>query len=126
MSSDCVVSLQWANLLAFRNTRVEADLGFSEYIVHCEHRESWQQNSALKESKATLSAFALELMKKMNIRYRAPPMPVEMTMRQSDAQALQFADFPPPRARTATDPADGNTDFDLESVEALFGKRMEI
>jgi hypothetical protein len=31
-------SLQWIGLNAFRNTRVEADAGFVEYIIICQHR----------------------------------------------------------------------------------------
>jgi hypothetical protein len=43
---------EWLNLSGFRATRVEADLGFIEYIVILQHRDSWQNVSALRASQA--------------------------------------------------------------------------
>lgn len=108
--------LQWAAFLAFRATRVEADLGFVEYIVVAQHRESWQNTGACLQSKAELSSFALELSKRMDMRYTAPPMPVDLTMK-SDA-------MPSIPENASNDGQQGhhrrNSSLDIGSVEAMF------
>jgi hypothetical protein len=71
---------EWGAFVAFRATRVEVDLGFVEYIVVAEHRESWQQAGIVNNSKAELTSFSLELSKKMNMRYRSPPMPIDLSI----------------------------------------------
>lgn len=73
---------EWMSLVAFRLTRIEVDLGFVEYIVCGQHRDSWQNIGALSNSKADLSSFALELQKKMNMRYRSPALPVDLSIIQ--------------------------------------------
>lgn len=42
--------------------------------------DSWQNIGALMNSKSDLSAFALEVSKKMGMFYRAPPLPVDLTL----------------------------------------------
>jgi hypothetical protein len=71
---------EWRAFLSFRATRVEVDLGFVEYSVAAEHRESWQQCGMVSQSKAELTSFCLELSKKMSIRYRSPSMPIDLSM----------------------------------------------
>jgi hypothetical protein len=46
-----------------------------------------QSVGALLNSKAELVTFALELTKKMNLRYKSPPLPVDLSVmqRQSDS-----------------------------------------
>lgn len=108
---------------AFRATRIEADLGFVEYAVNAQHRESWQNLGALLESKAQLSSFALELSKKMEMRYVSPPMPIDLNVRQNEAQLLNV---PVPDAidRDLNEPGDFSG-FDVaESVAAMFGTKL--
>jgi hypothetical protein len=78
-------------------------------------------------SKAELSSFALEVMKKMGMRYHTPSKPVELTFMNSmngtnkTVEPPEFAfseeevggEAMPPR-RVPSD------DFDMESVEAMF------
>lgn len=71
---------QWASFAAFRATRVDVEHASVEYIVAATHRESWQQIGALLQSKADLSSFALELQKKMGLKYKTPPTPVNLSM----------------------------------------------
>lgn len=109
---------EWRSFSAFRATLVQVDLGYIQYVLVVEHRESWQNISALLGSKAQLASFALELQKKMNIRYRSPPMPVDLTMNRGGESPFDFPDRPnrhPGRARTAT--AD---DASYASLSALF------
>lgn len=53
--------------------------------------ESWQNGGALSASKADLSSFCLELSKKMNMDYRLPPMPVDVTMKQPGDRRIDAA-----------------------------------
>ncbi|GKY96897.1 hypothetical protein MPSEU_000648700 [Mayamaea pseudoterrestris] len=69
---------EWRSLVAFRANRVEVDFGFVEYSVCAEHRESWQHLTMVNNSKADLTSFCLELSKKMNMRFRSPPMPIDL------------------------------------------------
>lgn len=123
---------QWIALTGFRATVVEADLGYVEYTVIAQHRESWQNVGALVNSKADLSSFALELTKKMNMRYRPPSLPVDLSLVQGDRPpGLQSS----AGAGAGTDDndnagaADGTTgshqshpSMDVESISAMFDK----
>jgi len=63
-------------------------MGFVEYIVVAQHRESWQTPGALLDSKAELSTFALELSKRMGMRYRSPAMPVDLTLKEGALRSI--------------------------------------
>jgi hypothetical protein len=80
---------EFASFVAFRATRVEADLGYVEYGAYALHRESWQETPTILQSKADLNSFALELSKKMNLRYRSPPMPVDLTLNRDTTRVTQ-------------------------------------
>lgn len=71
---------EWLAFSAFRMTRIEADLGFVEYKIVCQHRESWQQIGALLESLAALQSFAFERSRALDMTYKAPSRPIEMKM----------------------------------------------
>lgn len=70
---------EWIRLIGFRCTRVEADLGFMEYVIIIQHREAWQNLSAVLESKSDVFSFGLQAQKDLNMRYTAPAMPIEMS-----------------------------------------------
>lgn len=117
---------EWLSLVAFRVTRVEADLGFVEYIVVAQHREAWQNTGACLQSKADLSSFALEISKKMNMRYKSPPMPVDLTMRnppsynpfEQGSVPLAMPDTLDRDRSLATNADDDSVDF--SAVAAMF------
>ncbi|KAL7557213.1 hypothetical protein ACA910_001281 [Epithemia clementina (nom. ined.)] len=71
---------EWAGLLGFRTSRVEAQLNFVEYIVILQHRLTWQSLIPIKESRAAVASFCVEIQKQLGCHYSAPPMPVEITM----------------------------------------------
>jgi hypothetical protein len=56
---------------------------FCFQVVVLQHRESWQNVVALRVSQAEVSAFCHELQKKMDMKYKSPPLPVDLTMNQS-------------------------------------------
>jgi hypothetical protein len=64
---------------------VQADLGFIEYVVALQHRESWQNIGAILTSKAELASFCLELSKQLGMRYVQSPLPVHLEIDGSKA-----------------------------------------
>ena len=73
---------EWVALSRFRATRVEADLGYIEYAIDLQHRESWQNLASILMSKADLASFCLEVSKQLDMRYQAPSLPVDLTAYQ--------------------------------------------
>jgi hypothetical protein len=71
---------EWLSLVSFRATSVEADKGYIEYIVVGQHRESWISWGALRLSQSNLATFSLELSKKLDIRFKQPPLPVDLSI----------------------------------------------
>ena len=43
-------------------------------------RESWQNVTTYLVSKAQVASFCLEVAKKLNMRYRSPPLPVDLAL----------------------------------------------
>ena len=72
---------EWLDCYPLRSSRVEADLGFVEYVVGLQHRDSWQHIVPILESKGKVTSFCLEVQKKLGMRYTAPPTPVDLTMK---------------------------------------------
>lgn len=75
---------EWLTMIAFWASRVEADRGFIEYVISCQHRERWQDYLPIQESKADLFSYCLEVQKQLGMRYMAPHLPVDLRMAQLD------------------------------------------
>jgi hypothetical protein len=75
---------EWLTMIAFWASRVESDLGFIEYVIICKHRERWQDLVPIRESKADLFSYCLEVQKQLGMRYIAPHLPVDLRMAQLD------------------------------------------
>jgi hypothetical protein len=58
--------------------------------VHLIHRESWQSELAIYESKAEVTSFCLELSKKLNMRYENPSLPVDLTITNKNHQGVNL------------------------------------
>lgn len=116
---------QWLSFAAFRATRVEADEGFVEYIVVGQHREPWQNMGALLTSKAELASFALELSKLMGLRYIAPALPVDLSVKSGSLAGLQADGSQEGISPSASDfrSVETSRSFDISSLEAIFEKR---
>jgi len=126
---------EWVKFCAFRSTQVVADSGFVEYLVAAQHRESWQDVGALKQSIADLESFALELSKKMGLRYMSPPLPVDLNMIQQQGtsgntpqSAAHGSDnvptsipVPPPISPGHRSRSSGSVDVD--AIAAMFEKK---
>lgn len=71
---------EWLNCSGIRATRVMADLGYIEYVIILQHRESWQQIGVILQSKAEIMNYSLEVQKKLGIKYEQPSTPVDLTV----------------------------------------------
>jgi hypothetical protein len=49
-------------------------------------REAWQNVVALLVSKAQVASFCLELSKKLDMRYKSPPLPVDLAVVKRDKE----------------------------------------
>jgi hypothetical protein len=94
-------------------------------VVVLQHRDSWQNVVALLVSKAEVAAFCHELQKRMDMKYKSPPLPVDLTMNQSGSLlGVAVKDKDVGQAVVAqlgglSAPGSGS---DLEAVAQLFGK----
>ena len=121
---------EWLSFLGFRATQVAADLGYIEYIVVLQHRDSWQNIGALLQSKAILQSFCLELQKKMDMRYKSPPLPVDLKISDQATSQIISGVAPPGGIDGASggsvlgrDPHDVAYDIqqhELDAVAAMF------
>jgi len=107
-------------------------------------RESWQNVIPILSSKAEVASFCLELSKKMGMRYKSPPLPVNLTITRTDlvdftpyqAPAPAPPTFAPPRtpqsAQVAPSVASGSgynmkhLTSEMDSFAAMFDKPKEV
>jgi len=116
--------LQWGTFFAFRCTRIEADLGFVEYIVLGQHREAWQKIGAVLQSRADLASFALELSKKMEMRYVSPPMPIDLRVKGGEVSAAALEEVSQQRAMTSAHNEAGSVGQVAQDVAAMFDTHL--
>jgi len=84
---------EWLQFLAFRANQIQSDLAYVEYSIVMQHVEGWQNIGAILTSKADLSSYCLELSKKLDMRYEAPPLPVNLGFPNStDTSQIQVPD----------------------------------
>jgi hypothetical protein len=56
------------------------ELNYIEYVISATHREMWQNIGPIKASQADLASFALEVSKRLNLRYQNPPKPIHLSV----------------------------------------------
>lgn len=93
---------EWLSFNAFRMICIEADKGFVQYKIVCQHRESWQQIGALLNSLAALQAFAFLRSQELNMAYKAPMMPIELKMLGSEGRTAPAQNPEPPSQNRAS------------------------
>jgi len=86
---------QWIKVVDFRNTRVEADLGFVEYVLVIQHREKWQNLAAILTSRGEVFDYAVELQKKLNMNYKAAYVPIDNRRMDQWESSRTCMDFDP-------------------------------
>lgn len=95
-------------------------MGFVEYVIVVQHRESWQQLVPLLVSRAQLSAFCLELSKKLDLRYQSPPLPVDLSLHSRPSSTDDDAEKKALLAKFEGLTADS---VDIEQIDNLFSKK---
>lgn len=55
--------------------------------VQLQHRESWQNLNSILNSKSEVTSFSLEVSKQLGMRYVAPPLPVDLHMKDNSTKA---------------------------------------
>jgi hypothetical protein len=123
--SYCYVALN-----GFRATRVEPDQGYIEYVIALGHRSSWQDIGVILQSKADVASYCLELAKKLDMRYVAPALPVNLSM--AAQSNMQLVNIDPklgenaPRAAGISSPTPSSTGVpsvsspNFQSISELF------
>ena len=67
---------QWLCPLAFRLSKIAADLGYVEYFILLQHRESWQQIGGLLNSLSDVQQFSFELSTSLGMDFQSPALPI--------------------------------------------------
>jgi hypothetical protein len=76
---------EWLSCSSIRATVVEANLGYIEYTISLQHRDSWQNVGNISASKAALMSFCLEVQNQLDMKYTMPYTPVDLTVRNPQA-----------------------------------------
>jgi hypothetical protein len=80
---------EWSKLWDVRNLAISADQGFVEYMIILEHVENWQNLDALLFSRGQARKFCHELSKQLDMRYKSPPLPVDLRL-NSENEVTSF------------------------------------
>jgi len=113
-SGTSACTLEDSNLNVCRASEVAIDQGFVKYIIILQHRSSWQELGAVKQSHADVQSYCLELTKEMDMRFQMPVVPVNLSMvdqHKPDNQSIETAE-----QLTMDSPA-------LQRVASLFEQR---
>lgn len=98
---------EWLAMTGFRALHIAPELGYIEYMMHVQHRESWQQFTQLQDSRANFCSYCLEVSFQLGMHYSAPPLPVD----------LRYSEQAAPRQEESV------TDYDIDSATRLEGFR---
>lgn len=101
---------KWAKLHGFRATKIEADLGYIQYIIVLQHVESWQNLGVIKESLAAVASFCLEVSKKMDMRFVNPPV----SLRVEENNRIEEAESKHRR--------NSSVDMEMQKMAGMFGE----
>lgn len=139
---------EWLSLIAIRATTFEADLGYVEYCVALQHREAWyvvrrqdevllsnhvylidifrQNIGPILDSKSVIMRFMLELSKRLDLRFKAPSLPIELSSdlasaprvpaTNSEERELEDNQIPTSSQRSNT----ATIDNDVQEVLSMF------
>jgi hypothetical protein len=103
------------------STSIQADLGYIEYLIILQHRSSWQDIMALYNSKAEVQSYCLEMSKKLDMRFKSPPLPVNLSMYKKDDGDSSIGNDN--LAEKMAGLAANSNSEELRNLSALFGKK---
>ena len=82
------------------------------------HRQRWQEVGRVLDSKANLTTFCLDVAKKLNMNYKAPPVPIQLSYAANSVgnPMQQIVDG----ASTAKDDAAPEEDLNVDRLTEAF------
>jgi len=95
-------SLLWHFLIPFSASEVAVDQGFVKYSIILQHRSSWQDIAAVKQSHADVQSYWLELSKEMDMHFKTPVVPVNLSMVDAGAHPVSAGTQDPLTADSPT------------------------
>jgi hypothetical protein len=81
---------EWLALNAFRVNYLSGEKNWMRVEVVIQHRESWQNIGTILDSKGNFMSYCTEVQKMLGIQYKAPHLPVEMTIGDRNKLATHF------------------------------------
>lgn len=78
---------EWVKLYRITNVNVQYDQGYVEYLIAFQHVNTWQELDSLSYSRSQAKYFCHELSKQLDIRYKSPPLPVDLNIAKSSDEA---------------------------------------
>lgn len=71
---------EWVRYFGGYARQIDPEEGYIAFDFYLKHRDSWQGVVGIAESRSRVYCFCLELCKRLGIRYRSPPLPVDLNV----------------------------------------------
>lgn len=81
---------EWLALNAFRVNYLQGEKAWMRIEVVIQHRDSWQNVGTVLDSKGNFMSYCTEVQKMLGIQYKAPHLPIEMTIGDRNQLAKEF------------------------------------
>jgi hypothetical protein len=81
---------EWLALNAFRVNYLQGEKSWMRIEVVIQHRDSWQNVGTILDSKGNFMSYCTEVQKMLGIQYKAPHLPIEMTIGDRNQLAKEF------------------------------------
>ncbi|KAG7373470.1 mechanosensitive ion channel [Nitzschia inconspicua] len=81
---------EWLALNAFRVNYLQGEKAWMRIEVVIQHRESWQNVGTILDSKGNFMSYCTEIQKMLGIQYKAPHLPIEMSIGDRNRLAQEF------------------------------------
>jgi small-conductance mechanosensitive channel len=81
---------EWLALNAFRVNYLQGEKSWMRIEVVIQHRESWQNVGTILDSKGNFMSYCTEVQKMLGIQYKAPHLPIEMSIGDMNTLAKEF------------------------------------
>ena len=94
--------------------------------LFCAQREAWQSLISIIESKAEVSSFCLELSKKLDMRYKSPPLPVDLAFVQRNAVPTNASVIPDPNHPAGVAATDTNSELGARIAAAVASSNSHV
>ena len=94
-----------------------------EYIICGQHRLGWDKYGDLQQSKADLMHFSMELQKRMDLLFKQPTQPVDVTLRNAQESLPDVGGMPSSPLVAPASPGGGSMASEFSSLQGLFAPK---